>query len=101
MTNFTKQTMLDLGNFGEVHVEVDLDYTPGTPPSGFSGPPENYDPGSDPEGQINTIYIVPPTKDGLMKLFAGMDISGLLTEEALEELYDSLVEGIEDDGCPF
>lgn len=39
-------------------VTVEFEWTPGTPPSGFSGPPENYDPGSGDE-----FYILSPTED--------------------------------------
>lgn len=34
---------------GETEVEVSFEFTPGTPESGVSGPPEHYDPGSGPE----------------------------------------------------
>ena len=41
------------GDSDEDHmIEVEFDWTPGTPATGFSGPPENYDPGSDDEFEI-------------------------------------------------
>lgn len=36
---------------GELEVVLQLDH-PSVPPSGISGPPENYDPGSDPEWSV-------------------------------------------------
>lgn len=38
-------------------VAVEFEWRPGTPPSGLSGPPENYDPG---EGDEFTIIAVEP-----------------------------------------
>lgn len=47
-------SLLDPDN--EDEIEVVFDWTPGTGPTGLSGPPENYDPGSDDE-----FIVISPT----------------------------------------
>lgn len=44
-------------NIIELNVKVEYRYHPGTPASGFSGPPENYDPGSGDEVIVDDASI--------------------------------------------
>lgn len=41
---------------GSVEVRILYNCTPGTPPHGISGPPENYDPGSGPEIELVNVH---------------------------------------------
>ena len=55
------ETMLDLAlrDGGETCVQVVVDYgfRPGTPPSGLSGPPEDYDPGAGAECDVTGLTV--------------------------------------------
>lgn len=44
----------------EDNFELEVEHTRGSPPSGMSGPPENYDPGEAPETYFNGIIKVCP-----------------------------------------
>ena len=44
---------------GETEVEITFSFTPGSAPSGLSGPPEHYDPGSGPEIDIEAVRLDP------------------------------------------
>ena len=72
MTTYThSQEIEDLDDFS-FEVEVDLNCTAfGEKPSGMSGPPEFYDPGSGPEFEVDAIRVngVELTEEQFVSLF--------------------------------
>lgn len=62
----------------DAKLSVDYDYMPGTPESGVSGPPENYDPGD--AGSVDITCI----------MFEGNDIHSLLDESTLDFIRDEI-----------
>ncbi len=46
-------SVIDDKDDGSGEIEISFDYAPGSPPSGMTGPPEHYDPGSGEE-----FYVV-------------------------------------------
>ena len=45
------------GEPGPVSVTVAGEYIPGSPATGFSGPPENYDPGDPARFEVETVLV--------------------------------------------
>lgn len=52
---------------------IHADFTPGVPASGFSGPPENYDPGTGAEWENVYVYFDDPPTD------ESIDLAGFLS----------------------
>lgn len=93
------QVYLELMGFDFI-AEVDWTLTHrGTPPSGgLNGPPENYDPGSDPEWEINTIHLQRDLWMG--KLGPAFQATGQLFETlySLRQIDDEILAYIENHG---
>lgn len=64
----------------DVTLEVHYDYTPGSPATGISGPPENYDPGEEATVDITGVY------------YLDADIKGNLTALELETIANEIEE---------
>lgn len=71
----------------ESDVTVVFEWSPGCPPSGLSGPPENYDPG---EGEEFNIVSSGPV--------AGADLPDAVEERLVEWLDENWTRPVEDDG---
>ena len=93
MSNHKFATCLSFGtdgeaDYSEIDVVVTFDFTPGTPEYGrFSGPPENYDPGSPDE--VENIKIVSPDVD--------KETAGMIEDKLLDECYEAMAQSAYED----
>lgn len=64
----------------DTNLEVDYDFTPGSPATGMSGPPENYDPGEECTVDITSVE------------YEGVEIKHKLSEQDLEFIRNEIEE---------
>jgi hypothetical protein len=75
---YITERTIDLGAIGEVDCTVTYGYCAGTPESGRFGLPENYDPGSDSEFDVDSIK------------YKGVELKTLFSEDGLTELENEM-----------
>lgn len=85
----------------ELDIEVTGDCSPGTPDRGTSGPPENYDPGSNAEVDITKIMVfvasIARTDETVRRVRMKEKWEGELTPKEEEEAKDLLLQAMDED----
>jgi len=89
---FTHYTTVNLGNgeAGEFDVKLTFSVAWGSPPSGLSGPPENYDPGCGDEIEDIKVVEIEGLTSGWGKAFAmGYQTDEQIAAAVIEALTDA------------
>ena len=95
MSRSQTHTHMFVRDDGETEIEVEFSYSPGTAPSGLSGPPEHYDPGEGPEVAIERAWLAKEDPPGTHEYV-------LLTEAERQRIEDEIAQDPQwdEDGGP-